>query len=304
MAAGEDSDWGKKMNRRNVLGNKIEQSKTTWVVLIGIFVTALQFVIFYFLGNSWLSLVISALLLLLGSVGVHLITGELGELFAYLLIPCSFAGSMGVMIPTLNGSYLPESGTAFLGCLFAWLVPVAYACIYTWAEGNSVIADFAGFYLKANILFYVVYFGVMLYGLFFMHRNSSVAGQVQLIPFATFAAYVDGVINETVPMTRMVEFLMNRVVFFIPYGFFVAMVCRKLHGVFRLVLLLIVPLLVEVLQFVFRLNSCDADDVVFAFLGGLVGMLAFLIFNKLFQSFTGKNFDASEVDKDYYGRKI
>ena len=52
MAAGEDSDWGKKMNRRNVLGNKIEQSKTTWVVLIGIFVTALQFVIFYFFGEQ------------------------------------------------------------------------------------------------------------------------------------------------------------------------------------------------------------------------------------------------------------
>ena len=275
MAAGEDSDWGKKMNRRNVLGNKIEQSKTTWVVLIGIFVTALQFVIFYFLGNSWLSLVISALLLLLGSVGVHLITGELGELFAYLLIPCSFAGSMGVMIPTLNGSYLPESGTAFLGCLFAWLVPVAYACIYTWAEGNSVIADFAGLYLKANILFYVVYFGVMLYGLFFMHRNSSVAGQVQLIPFATFAAYVDGVINETVPMTRMVEFLMNRVVFFIPYGFFMERLRKKKSTFIENVFMgFVTSFAIEALQLVTGRGIFQLDDILTNTIGCIVGVFA------------------------------
>ena len=291
------------MNRRNVLGNKIEESKTTWVVLTGILVTALQFVIFHFVGNGWLSFLISAILLLVGSIGIHLITGELGELFPYLLIPCAFAGSMGVMIPTLNGSYLPESGTAYIGCLLAWLVPVLYACIYTWAEGSSVIADFAGFYIKANVLFYFVYFGLMIYGVFFMHRGMD-SNQIQLIPFATFAAYVDGVINETVPMVRLVEFLVNRVVFFIPYGFFIAMVCRKLHGVLRLTLLLIVPLLIEVLQFVLRLNSCDADDVIFAFLGGLIGMVSFLVMNKMFQSFTGRNFDASEVDKDYYGRKL
>jgi len=33
-------------------------------------------------------------------------------------------------------------------------------------------------------------------------------------------------------------------------------------------------------------------------------MLGFVIFNGLFQKTTGKNFDGSEVDRDYYGRRI
>ena len=46
------------------------------------------------------------------------------------------------------------------------------------------------------------------------------------------------------------------------------------------------------------------DDFIFSFLGGLIGMLLFVIFNALFQKTTGKNFDGSDIEKDYYGRRI
>ena len=137
-----------------------------------------------------------------------------------------------------------------------------------------------------------------------MNTGPVADGSTQWIPFATFAAYVDGMINETVSVEQLWEFLANRVVLFLPYGFFIAMVGRTLYSLLRLGLVLLLPLLIEVLQGVFSWGACDADDVLFSFLGGLIGMLCFLIFNGLFQRSTGKNFNGSEVDRDYYGRKI
>jgi hypothetical protein len=67
---------------------------------------------------------LAALCFLLGGVGVHLITEEMDELFAYLLIPCVCSGSIGLLIPELRGSLLPQSSTVLFSCLLAWLMPL------------------------------------------------------------------------------------------------------------------------------------------------------------------------------------
>ena len=151
------------MNHRNVLGNQIEESKTMWIVLIGLLVSVLQFAVYYITDGGWLGLLIGGLCILLGSVGVHLLTGAMEELFAYLLIPCVCSGCIGLLIPQLKGEVLPEGGTVLNGCLLAWLIPVVYACICTWAEGNSALPQFFGFYKKASVFFYLIYLGVMVY---------------------------------------------------------------------------------------------------------------------------------------------
>ena len=292
------------MNRRNVLGNQIENSKTVWIVIISLFVTVLQFVIYYITDGSWLGPALAGLCFLLGGVGVHLITEELDELFAYLLIPCVCSGSIGLLIPKLSGSLLPQSNTVLLGCLLAWLMPVIYACICTWSEGNTALPQFASFYKKASVLFYLVYFGGLIYWFVVYHRIPENAVTAQFIPFASFAAYIDGVIADTVPVERLLQFLAERILLFLPFGFFVAMAGRKLHGILRLGLVLVFPIAVELLQYLLKFNSFDADDVVFLFLGGLIGMFGFVVFNAIFQKTTGKNFDGSEIERDYYGRRV
>lgn len=292
------------MNRRNVLGNQIEESKTMWIILISLLVSVLQFLLYAVTHGSWLGLLLSGLALLLGGIVVHLITGELGELFSYLLIPCIVSGGAGLILPQLNGEVLPPTTTVLLGCLLAWLVPVVYACLFTWAEGSTVMPQFAGFYKKAAFFFYLVYFGLLIYWFVRYCRIPEQEITLQLIPFASFAAYIDGIISETVPVQRLIQYLLERILLFLPYGFFIAMVGRKLHSMLRLGLVLFLPVFVELLQYVLKFNSCDADDAIFAFLGGLIGMLMFVIFNGLFQKTTGKNFDGSEVERDYYGRRI
>ncbi len=292
------------MNRRNVLGNQIESSKTMWIVLVSLLVSVLQFVLYYVTNSSWVGLLLFGLCILLGGIAVHFITGELEELFSYLLVPCVCAGAAGLLIPQLEGMILPKSSIVFIGCLLAWLIPVIYACLYTWAEGNTALAQFSGFYKKAAVFFYLVYFGLLVYWFAAYSRIPEENVTVQMIPFASFAAYIDGIISDTVPMERLLQFLAERILLFLPYGFFIAMIGRKLHSLLRLGLVLFLPIMVELLQVLLKFNSCDADDAVFSFLGGLIGMLCFVIFNTLFQKTTGKNYDGSEIERDYYGRRI
>jgi glycopeptide antibiotics resistance protein len=167
-----------------------------------------------------------------------------------------------------------------------------------------VLPQFSSFYKKAAIFFYVVYFGVLVYWFAVYNRIPENEISAQFIPFATFAAYVDGVISDTVPLERLLQFAAERIGMFLPYGFFIAMAGRRIHSLLRLGLVLVFPLIVELLQYILKFNTFDMDDAIFSFLGGLFGMLLFVIFNALFQKTTGKNFDGSEIEKDYYGRRI
>lgn len=292
------------MGRRNVLGNQMEESKTMWVVLLGLLVSALQYVLFYATESSWTGFLLAGAVILLGAIAVHMITGEMEEIFSYLLIPCLCSGGIGLLIPQLEGSILPKSSAMLIACVLSWLLPVLYACLFTWTEGGPALIRFSGFYKKAVIFFYVVYFGFLIYWTMIHSRIPKNEITMQLIPFATFAAYLDGILSDAVPVERLLHFLAERVVLFLPYGFFVAMAGRKLHSLLRLGLVLFLPIVTEVLQYLFSLNSLDMDDMIFAFLGGMIGIVGFVLFNAVFQKTTGKNFDGSDVERDYYGRRI
>ena len=292
------------MNRRNVLGNRIEESKTLWVILAGILVTAVQFMIYRFVSEGWLGILLAGLCMLVGSVIIHFVTKEQEELLGFLLIPCVFSGAMGLLIPVSQIPFFPQSNTALYGCLFAWVIPIVYAVIYTWVMGSTEASAFAKLYIRAVVFFYLVYFGLMIYGIFFRGRVPELQGQAQMVPCATFTAYIDAIVRKTGTVSDVIRFLAERVVFFVPYGFFIGMVCRNLHGLLRFVLLIVLPALIELVQFTFGFVACDIDDFIFCFLGALIGMVSFFVFDSLFQYFVGRHFDGTEIDRDYYGRKI
>lgn len=292
------------MNRRNVLGNRIEESKTLWIVLTGIAVTALQFGTYHMTEQNGLGLLLASVWTLLGSMLVHFVTKEQEELVAYLLIPFACSGSAGIWM-----LYMPEllsvsSHTVLAGSFFTWLIPVLYATVYTWANGSSETEAYAKTYKRAMILFYLVYFSLIVYDIFFYSLPQAEEANAQWIPFATFAALLDGVMKDTVSLARVGEFLAARILFFLPYGFFIGMAGRKWSGILKMLLLLLLPVGTELLQLVCHLGTCDADDMIFRYIGSLLGFLAFLLFDTLCQHFTARHFDGSEINRDYYGRKI
>lgn len=292
------------MNRRNVLGNQISESKTTWVVITGILETILLFVFYRFITIEWLTWLLMVAGILIGCGIVHALTGELIDLFAYLLIPSTFFAAMGVFRIYSSIWFLGESKSLFFISILVWLITVIYAVVCVWVRGSGSSLLFVPFYLRSTVFFYLVYFSLVVFGVFFYDKVAATDDMVQMIPFATFAAYIEAIIHEVIPWQALAYFLLYRAAFFIPYGFFVSMVCQKLHVAVRILILLILPGLIEIVQLLFRLNRCDIDELIFAFIGGLIGMLCFCVFNELFIHFTGKMYDGKEPDRDYYGRRL
>ncbi len=292
------------MNRRNVLGNRIEESNTLWIVLTGLVVTALQLGTYHRMEHDGAGLLLAAVWTLLGGMLVHFVTKEQEELVAYLLIPFAGTASVGIWMLRMPELLSVNSHIVLAGSFFTWLIPVLYATVYTWANGSSETGAYAKMYKRSMILFYLVYFSLIIYDIFFYSLPQAEGGKAQWIPFATFAALMDGVMKDTVSLARVGEFLAARIVFFLPYGFLIGMLGRKWNGLLKMFLLLLLPVGMELLQLFCHLGTCDADDMIFRYIGSLLGLLLFLLYDLLCQHFTSRHFDGSEINRDYYGRKI
>lgn len=292
------------MSRRNVLGNQIEGSKTMWIVLVGILVSILQFGIYYFIGEGFLGMLFATGSVLAGGVFVHFIMEEQEELFSYLLIPCIFSGAVGIVLPYISGDFLPKSNTMFYFCIIAWFLIVLYATIYTLLNGVSEMETFTRFHKKSTIFFYIVYFGVLFYMVFFMSNNKTETQEtLKLLPLDTVVTYIEQLVKGQDVVKEFLLFLQNQFLFFVPFGFLVGMLGRNLFVMVRFIIILVFPIGLEVVRF-FISACCDVDNAIFGFLGALLGMFLFFVFNELFCYFVGKNFDGSDINRDYYGRKI
>ena len=65
---------------------------------------------------------------------------------------------------------------------------------------------------------------------------------------------------------------------FVPFGLFFPLLSRKNRGFWKVALISFeVSLLVELIQLVTRVGSCDVDDMILNTLGGMIGHLCFKI---------------------------
>lgn len=291
------------MGRRTATGGFLEEHKTTLLILLGIAESAAMLCCRQLLETVWLKWGLMAAVILLCCAGAQLMTGTVSELFSLLLIPTFFFGGLGILSVTVYRGGISNGAELFWMAILAWGIPVLYAVAAAWIRGAAANSGFYSFFVAETGLFYLVYFALIIYGVFF-YAKSETGQMVQLIPFATLAAYIDAIIQGTVDGQALVSYLLYQGAFFIPFGFFVALIGQRIPVLLRLLLLVLLPAFIELAQLILHLNRCDVDDFLFAFIGGLVGMLLFFLFNELFLLFTTRNYDGSEPDRDYLGRRM
>lgn len=291
------------MGGRTATGGFLEEHKTTLLILLGIAESAAVLCCRQLSETAWLKWGLMTAVILLCCAGTQWATGTVSELFSLLLIPTFFFGGLGILSVTVWRGGISNGGELFLMALLSFGVPVLYAVVAAWIRGAAANSGFYSFFVAATGLFYLVYFALIIYGVFF-YAKSETGQMVQLIPFATLAAYIDAIIQGTIDGQALVSYLLYQGAFFIPFGFFVALIGQRFHVLLRLLLLALLPAVIELVQLTLHLNRCDVDDFLFAFIGGLVGMLLFFLFNELFLLFTTRNYDGSEPDRDYLGRRM
>ena len=132
-------------------------------------------------------------------------------------------------------------------------------------------------------LAFVLYIAAMLWLLFGQRLGTEIyrqnlAESINLTPFATLRMYWKLLRNSSDPYLVRHAFinLAGNVVMFIPLGFYQPYLLPKLRSFFKTMLTTVLLILVvEVVQYVTCLGSCDIDDLLLNLLGAGVGYLLF-----------------------------
>lgn len=146
--------------------------------------------------------------------------------------------------------------------------------------------------LVCRILFgcYVL---LLIYFLFFAEwygRTSQVyvEPQYNLIPFYEIRRF--WVYREQIGIWNVFLNLVGNVIGFIPFGFFLPTMSKTLQrSDFVILGGMMMSIIVELMQLIGHVGSCDVDDVILNTLGAILGYLCFLICNRIRRSYHGKS---------------
>jgi len=105
-------------------------------------------------------------------------------------------------------------------------------------------------------------------------------GHVNFLPFKTIWPYLHGHPNWLIAIVNLV----GNMVPFVPMGFLVPFVYRKMTWQKSLVLAAAVGLAMEGLELVFRVGIFDIDDVILNALGVMIGYWVFAVFERRMQT--------------------
>ncbi len=70
---------------------------------------------------------------------------------------------------------------------------------------------------------------------------------------------------------------------FIPMGFFICLFTKGKSKYKHTYLILVIPVLIEALQYIFATGAFDINDIILNVISGIIGVIAFMIINKIKQ---------------------
>lgn len=117
------------------------------------------------------------------------------------------------------------------------------------------------FFIYLSYLFYLVFLSSY-YGRTLLHRNYNI------IPFKTIGEFL--FFNHN--MRDILRNIGGNIAAFLPMGFLFPLAFSKMNkGTKVFTVILAATLFIEISQFVFGVGTCDVDDVILNFIGGVIG---------------------------------
>lgn len=221
--------------------------------------------------------------------------------FSYSLLTLFI--SLLIIVITSYGNvqtFLPYSNIMLGIAVINWLIPMLHCLLRYMLDYGTRIEGFNDFYRNISIIFILFYLGTLIYATFvkeaFPWAYPVATNTYNFLPFSVIATQIEDYLYNYIPMSEIVTYLLSRIVTFIPYGFFIALLLRKQNRLPKFFALLLLPFLIEVLQYIFIPERCDIDDFIYAALGGLIGSLLFFLMNVIFRAISGKEFLAKDAD--------
>jgi glycopeptide antibiotics resistance protein len=282
---------------------------SSMVVLVSIISIIVQFLAYYFLASPFLILGISCAAVI---ICVHILleqslTYESCTAYTILLLFISIIITL-LSYPGSESSILPFTNTLFGIIAVNWAVPMLYCFIRNMFDYGTRIEKFIAFYRNISIVFVLFYIGFLLYVSFSEHSlpviNRMRSNHQNFTPFWWIATLIEDYINEMVPLSDILTYLLGRIFAYVPYGFYIILIFRYQSKLVRFLFLLLLPSVIELFQYFIIPARCDIDDIIYAFIGGAIGGLWYHITNTIYRAVANKDFLSKDSDYIYSGNTL
>lgn len=131
------------------------------------------------------------------------------------------------------------------------------------------------------IILFILYLLLLLFLTMYSRHygRGYVRRSMNLVLLRTILQYLNAKINRNIIVTN----LLGNIVAFMPMGFLLPLLSKKLSGFFRSVLATAgASLLIEAAQYIAGVGAADIDDIILNTLGGVLGFLVFLVCRSLY----------------------
>ncbi len=190
-------------------------------------------------------------------------------------------------------TFMPYSYIMLGIVIVNWLIPCVYCFIRHMFDYSTKIEDYPSFYLKISGIFLFFYVGLLIYAMFITNTFAWAHPQsttYNLLPFNVISAQIEDYLYGYLPLSTLLSYVLSRILIFLPYGFYLTLLLRKQKRLLRVLGLFLLPFIIEVVQFIIIPFYCDIDDLIYAFIGGLLGSFVFYLTNIIFRAISGKDY--------------
>ncbi len=279
------------------------------ITLLSIITIIIQFVVYHYIAVDFLICGIAALIsllcchILLEATSTYEACFNYSSLVLFISFIITFLSYLGK-----DQAFLPYTG-AMLGILVSnWLIPCLYCFLRNMLDYGTRFENYSSFFRNHSLLFFLVYLGVIVYGMFaegaFPFAYQGALGSANIIPFEAITILIEDYLYDIIPLSGVLTYLLIRILIFLPYGYQVTLLMRRQPRLLRFISLLILPIILEVLQYITIPNRFDIDDIVYAIIGGVLGSILFYLSNYIFRSITGNNYLAKDKDYPFANSKL
>ena len=145
---------------------------------------------------------------------------------------------------------------------------------------------------RTGLGLFVIYMLLLLYFLFFSEKYGRVTEaerefRYNLVPFVEIRRF--WVYRHQLGLLALMTNICGNVIGFVPYGYILPVVARRMQNGFLIVLSgFCLSLTVETIQLITRVGCFDVDDLILNTLGAALGYLLFVICNIIRRKYYGK----------------
>lgn len=279
------------------------------VVILGIITILAQFTAYYFFSSVYIVIGIACLVTALCTHILLEQTLTYQSCFIYLLLTVFI--SLLIVFLTFSGDnqdIIPYTDMMLGIVAVNWFIPSLHCYLRNMLDYGSRIEEFTPFFRNTGILFNLFYFGIVLYGTLakdvFPWAYRALPDQANFTPFWSVATQIEDYLNHMIPLGDIFIYLASRILLYIPYGYYSTLLLRRHSRLARFLSLFLLPILIEALQYFLIPIRCDIDDIIYGFIGGLVGALLFHLNNLIFHAISGKPFLAKDSDFRYSNNSL